>query len=132
MGFTIPLLEEESFRYTGYVTPVNLRGTLILPSQNLDIETIKSVRDSGVAIKALAGEMVFPFDTLEYIFFEVGVEASMVVLASLKEANEDVRRVRRVLHYHERVDVNQAYQGIATNALPASVCPLIHRMMAAK
>ena len=52
--------------------------------------------------------MVFPFNTLEYIFSEVGVEASMVVLASLKETNEDVRRVRRVFHYHERVDVNQA------------------------
>jgi hypothetical protein len=100
-GSTIPLLEEESVRYAGYVTPINLRGALMLPSQNRAIEAIKSVRDRVVASKPLAGGRVPPHDAFEYVFSEVGVAASMVGVASLEELNEDVRGVRRALHHRD-------------------------------
>jgi hypothetical protein len=100
-GTTIPLLEEAGIRYAGYVTPVNPRGALMLPSQSRVIEAIQPVRDRVVAIKPLAGGRVPPQDAFEYVFSEVGVAASMVGVASLEELNEDVRGARRALHVRD-------------------------------
>lgn len=96
-GSTIPLLEEAGVRYAGYVTPVNPRGALMLPSQSRAIEAFQAVRDRVVAIKPLAGGRVSPSDAFADVFSEIGVAASMVGVASLEELNEAVHGARRAL-----------------------------------
>jgi hypothetical protein len=88
-GTSIPILETSDLDVVGYVTPVNPLGALMLPTQARALKAIMASRKSVIAIKPMAGGRVPPREAFEYVFSQVGVDASMIGVASEAEVDED-------------------------------------------
>jgi hypothetical protein len=88
-GTSIPILETSDLDVVGYVTPVNPLGALMLPTQARALKAITASRKSVIAIKPMAGGRVPPREAFEYVFSQVGVDASMIGVASEAEVDED-------------------------------------------
>ena len=87
-GTTIPILEEGLQGFEGYVTPLNSRGIMMLPSKGSAEEAIKATRRAVYAIKPLAGGRIDPDDAFRYVFGH-DVEGCMVGCASVDEVRVD-------------------------------------------
>ncbi len=96
-GSTIPILDASGISISGYVTPVNSIGALMLPSQRQALEALSRTRKSLIAIKAMAGGRVTPNDAFEYVFSRVGAGSCMVGVASETELGRDVQAARRFI-----------------------------------
>jgi len=88
-GTSIPRLDAMDVGVVGYVTPVNSLGALMLPSQHRALKAIKASAKPVIAIKPLAGGRVAPRTAFDYVFNQVGVDASMLGVASEQEVDED-------------------------------------------
>lgn len=88
-GMSIPRLEEMDVGVVGYVTPVNSLGALMLPSQQRALKAITASGKPIIAIKPLAGGRVAPMEAFDYVFNRVGVDASMLGVASEQEVDAD-------------------------------------------
>ncbi|MFQ5711491.1 MAG: hypothetical protein ACE5GD_06885 [Candidatus Geothermarchaeales archaeon] len=89
-GSTIPILEESTVGFEGYVTPVNSLGVMMFPTQEMAVEAIKGAGKPVIAIKPLAGGRIPPSEALEYVYRDVGVDACMIGVASQTELDEDL------------------------------------------
>ncbi|HIE18746.1 TPA: hypothetical protein EYP75_03370 [Candidatus Bathyarchaeota archaeon] len=101
LGATAPLLEEKGMRgFDGYVTPINKLGVMMFPTQKETEKAIRKSRSRGnliIAIKPFAGGRIKPREALTYVFRKVKVDASMMGVASVKEAEEDFEAAREIL-----------------------------------
>jgi len=94
------LFERDVKGYDGFVTPVNRLEAMKFPTQKVVEESIKDARKRNklvVAIKPFAGGRVQPEEALAYVFRNVGVDACMVGVGSVAEAETDFRAAERVL-----------------------------------
>jgi hypothetical protein len=89
-GTTIPILEEGLQGFEGYVTPLNSRGIMMLPSKSSAEEAIRATRRAVYAIKPLAGGRIDPDEAFRHVF-EYDVEGCMVGCASVDEVRVDFR-----------------------------------------
>jgi hypothetical protein len=96
-GTTIPILEEKKFKNVGYLTPINRLGALMLPSKKKALQAIQLTKKPIIAIKPLAGGRITPKSAFEHIFHEVGVDASMVGVASELELDENFKTALEIL-----------------------------------
>ena len=96
-GSTIPILEDSELAVDGYLTPVNKLGALMLPSRELALKAIKSSGKPVIAIKTMAGGRIPPEEALRFVFNDVGVDACMIGVGSLREVDEDFSIAKRVL-----------------------------------
>lgn len=96
-GITIPLLEDEDIGVSGYVTPVNVLGALMLPSQSRALQALSLTCKPIIAIKPLAGGRLTPEDAFKYVFSRAGVGASMIGVASETEVEENISAAMKYL-----------------------------------
>lgn len=96
-GLTIPILEENEMTIDGYVTPINKLGAMMFPTQSLAFEAIKKSKKKIIAIKPLAGGRISPYEAFKYVYRKVNADACMVGVAFIKEVDEDLSMVRRVI-----------------------------------
>ena len=96
-GSTIPILDESKTKFSGYLTPVNRLGVMMLPTQELAIKTIRGAKKPVMAIKPLAGGRIRPIEAFEYVYKEQRIDVCMVGVASEKEVDEDLKAVQNVL-----------------------------------
>lgn len=90
-GSTIPILEDTQIDISGYVTPLNTIGALMLPTVERALRAIRSARRPVIAIKAMAGGRVPPKEAFRHVFDEVGVASCMIGVATEAELREDVQ-----------------------------------------
>ena len=95
-GTTIPILEEELPGFEGYVTPLNSRGIMMLPSKSSAEEAIRATRRAVYAIKPLAGGRISPDEAFRFVF-EFDVEGCMVGCASVEEVRVDIEAALRAI-----------------------------------
>jgi hypothetical protein len=95
-GTTIPILEEGLTGFEGYVTPLNSRGIMMLPSKSSAEEAIRATRKAVYAIKPLAGGRISPDEAFRHVF-EFDVEGCMVGCASVEEVRVDIEAARRAI-----------------------------------
>jgi hypothetical protein len=96
-GITIPLLEEENIPVDGYLTTVNRPGTFMFPTREMVIDVIRNVNKPVIAIKPMAGGRYLGQKAFEYVFNEVGVQASMFGMGTLEQVRETTTAARQVL-----------------------------------
>ena len=96
-GITIPLLEAENIPVDGYLTTVNAPGTFMFPTRELAIDAIKNATKPVIAIKPMAGGRFLGHQAFEYVFDEVGVQASMFGMGTIDQVRETTRAAREVL-----------------------------------
>lgn len=89
-GTTIPILEEGLRGFEGYVTPLNSRGIMMLPSKGSAEEAIMATSRAVYAIKPLAGGRINPEEAFKHVF-GFDVEGCMVGCASAEEVRIDIR-----------------------------------------
>ncbi len=95
-GTTIPILEKGLPGFEGYVTPLNSRGIMMLPSKSSAEEAIRATRRAVYAIKPLAGGRISPDEAFRYVF-EFDVEGCMVGCASVEEVRVDIEAALRAI-----------------------------------
>lgn len=95
-GTTIPILEEGLPGFEGYVTPLNSRGIMMLPSKSSAEEAIRATRRTVYAIKPLAGGRINPDEAFRHVF-EFDVEGCMVGCASVEEVRVDMQAALRAI-----------------------------------
>ncbi len=96
-GSTIPILDASGIAISGYVTPINSMGALMLPSQKQALEALSNTRKPLVAIKPMAGGRIVPAKAFDYVFEEVGAASCMIGLASEAELQQDVQAANRLI-----------------------------------
>ena len=96
-GITIPLLEAENIPVDGYLTTVNAPGTFMFPTRDLAIYAIKNATKPVIAIKPMAGGRFLGHQAFEYVFDEIGVQASMFGMGTIDQVRETTRAARDVL-----------------------------------
>ncbi|MEM2093761.1 MAG: hypothetical protein QXI32_00505 [Candidatus Bathyarchaeia archaeon] len=96
-GSTIPILENSNISISGYVTPVNAIGALMLPSRKKAFEALTHTKHSVIAIKPLAGGRIAPEEAFEYVFKKARVAACMIGVASEDELRQDVQAAQRFI-----------------------------------
>ncbi len=96
-GITIPLLEAENIPVDGYLTTVNAPGTFMFPTRDLAIDAIKNATKPVIAIKPMAGGRFLGHQAFEYVFDEIGVQASMFGMGTIDQVRETTRAARDVL-----------------------------------
>jgi hypothetical protein len=89
-GTSLPLLDQTDLGISGYLTPINKLGALMLPTQARAIDAITSTSKPVIAIKPLAGGRIPPVDAFEYVFQVAHADATMIGVASNKELHEDL------------------------------------------
>jgi hypothetical protein len=87
-GIIIPMVEEAGVDVDGYLTPVNAEGIHMFPTQKLAVEAIYNAGKPVVAIKPLGGGRVHPSKAFKYLFNKLNVQATMVGIGSMGEAEE--------------------------------------------
>lgn len=97
-GTSIPILEERCMEVAGYVTPINSLGALMLPSKSRALKAIKASEKPVIAIKPLAGGRIPPEEAFKYLFQRVGVDISMVGVASEEEVDEDFQEALKAMN----------------------------------
>jgi len=90
-GVTIPILDASGILISGYVTPVNSIGALMLPSQEQALEALSKTKKTLIAIKPMAGGRIAPKKAFEYVFKKVGATSCMIGVASETELQRDVQ-----------------------------------------
>lgn len=93
-GMTIPILEANNLKFDGYVTPVNMLGAMMLPTQEVAAKAIRDAKKPLIAIKPLAGGRIKPRDAFKYVFKKMKVDACMVGVSSEEEADEDLKEAK--------------------------------------
>ena len=96
-GVTLPLLEAENIPGDGYLTTVNAPGTFMFPTRDMAIDAIKNASKPVIAIKPMAGGRYLGHKAFEYVFDEVGVQASMFGMGTLDQVRETTQAARTVL-----------------------------------
>ena len=96
-GVTLPLLEAENIPVDGYLTTVNAPGTFMFPTRDMAIDAIKNASKPVIAIKPMAGGRYLGHKAFEYVFDEVGVQASMFGMGTLDQVRETTQAARTVL-----------------------------------
>ena len=96
-GITLPLLEAENIPVDGYLTTVNSPGTFMFPTRDLAIDAIQHATKPVIAIKPMAGGRFLGHKAFEYVFDEVGVQASMFGMGTIEQVRETVQAARGVL-----------------------------------
>ena len=87
-GITIPLLEEENIPVDGYLTTVNRPGTFMFPTRDKVIDVLKNINKPVIAIKPMAGGRYLGHKAFDYVFNEVGVQASMFGMGTIDQVRE--------------------------------------------
>jgi len=88
-GVSIPILDEGLEGFEGYVTPLNSRGVMMLPSKSSAERAIRETRKDVYAIKPLAGGRIDPDEAFGYVF-GFDVQGCMVGCASTEEVKVDL------------------------------------------
>ncbi|NKB67575.1 MAG: hypothetical protein GKR89_10970 [Candidatus Latescibacteria bacterium] len=96
-GVTLPLLEAENIPVDGYLTTVNQPGTFMFPNRDLALDAIRQVKKPVIAIKPMAGGRYLGAKAFEFVFAEVGVQASMFGMGTLDQVRETTAAARQVL-----------------------------------
>ena len=96
-GVTLPLLEANNIPVDGYLTTVNAPGTFMFPTRDMAIDAIKNAGKPVIAIKPMAGGRYLGHKAFEYVFDEVGVQASMFGMGTIAQVRETIQTARRVL-----------------------------------
>ena len=96
-GVTLPLLEAENIPVDGYLTTVNAPGTFMFPTRDMAIDAIKNATKPVIAIKPMAGGRYLGHKAFEYVFDEVGVQASMFGMGTVDQVRETTQAAREVL-----------------------------------
>jgi hypothetical protein len=96
-GTSLPLLDQIDLDISGYLTPINKMGALMLPTQARAIEAITSTSKPVIAIKPLAGGRIPPVDAFEYVFQVAHADATMIGVASEEELHEDLATAKTFL-----------------------------------
>lgn len=89
-GTSLPLLDQQDLDVSGYLTPINKLGALMLPTQARAFDAITSTPKPVIAIKPLAGGRIPPNEAFEYVFQAVHADATMIGVASEEELHEDL------------------------------------------
>jgi hypothetical protein len=89
-GVTIPEMDNEIKDFSGYLTPINSRGIMMLPTMKSAVEAIRNTRKSVYAIKPLAGGRILPITAFKYVF-SFNIDGCMVGASSESELNEDLK-----------------------------------------
>jgi len=96
-GSTIPILDASEIPISGYVTPVNSIGALMLPSQRQALEALSKTRKVLIATKTMAGGRIVPDEAFKYVFSRVGAGSCMIGVASETELKQDVQAAMRFI-----------------------------------
>lgn len=96
-GVTIPLLETEGIAVDGYLTTVNQPGTFMFPTPELALDAIRNTGKPIIAIKPMAGGRYLGHKAFEYVFNDVGVQASLFGMGTLDQVRETTTAAREVL-----------------------------------
>jgi len=96
-GSTIPILEDSGIKIDGYLTPINRLGVMMFPNKDLAVKAVRNTGKPVIAIKTMAGGRIPPFKAFDYVFGEVGVDACMIGVGSVKEAEEDFSIAKKVV-----------------------------------
>jgi len=94
-GYTIPILDASNIPFSGYVTPVNAIGALMLPSQGKVAEALSCTKKPIIAIKPMAGGRIGPDNAFRYVFQEAKAAVCMMGVASEIELEQDVQAAKR-------------------------------------
>lgn len=97
-GSTIPILEQHSMEFAGYITPINKLGIMMFPNPELALKAIKVCNKPIIAIKPLAGGRIPPKNAFDYVYKDVEVESCMVGVASEREVEEDLTFALKAIH----------------------------------
>lgn len=96
-GLTIPLLESEGIDVDGYLTPVNRPGMYMFPTRDLALEGVRQATKPVIAIKPLAGGRYLGTQAFEFVFDEVGVDATMFGMGTIDQVRETTKAAKGVL-----------------------------------
>ncbi len=96
-GLIIPLIEAAGIAVDGYLTPINAAGIHMYPTQNHTVEALKSAGRPVIAIKPLGGGRVPPTQAFRYLFETLNIEATMVGIGSMEEAEETLTAAANTL-----------------------------------
>jgi hypothetical protein len=97
-GSTIPILDASTMPISGYVTPVNSIGALMLPTQKQALEALSNMKKTLIAIKPMAGGRITPEKAFEYVFRKVETAICMIGLASESELQQDIPAAKAFCH----------------------------------
>lgn len=96
-GASLPLLQHKDLGISGYLTPINKMGALMLPTQTQAIDAITSTSKPVIAIKPLAGGRIPPLEAFKYVFQSVHADAAIIGVASDAEFSEDLTAIKSFL-----------------------------------
>jgi hypothetical protein len=96
-GIIIPLVEAAGIAVDGYLTPINAAGIHMYPTQNHVVEAIRSTGKPVIAIKPLGGGRVPPTRAFRYLFQTLNIQATMVGIGSMEEAEETLTAAAKAL-----------------------------------
>jgi hypothetical protein len=97
-GTTIPILEESTIEFQGYVTPINQLGVMMFPTQRLALDAVKKTSKPVIAIKPLAGGRIPPNQAFQYVYEIAEVDSCMVGVGSEEELDTDLKAAREWGH----------------------------------
>ena len=101
-GSAIPTLEKSGIKFQGYVTPINKKGVMMFPAQELAAKAVRNARKPIIAIKPLAGGRIPPQPALEYVFGDLNVDTCMIGVSSKEELDQDFTTALRLLRHYEK------------------------------
>ena len=99
-GVTLPLLEAEGIPVDGYLTTVNRPGTFMFPTQEIALDAIRNVKKPIISIKPMAGGRYLGHKAFDFVFNEVGVQASMFGMGNIEQVRETTKAAKDVLGVH--------------------------------
>ncbi len=94
-GTSLPLLDQQDLGVSGYLTPVNKVGALMLPTHAQALNAITSTSKPVIAIKPLAGGRIPPSEAFEYVFQVAHADATLIGVASEEEFDTDLTAAQR-------------------------------------
>ncbi len=101
LGITSQLIEEERVKkLDGYVTPINKLGVMMFPTQRQAENAIKMSKKREkiiVGVKPFAGGRIEPKSALEYVYNEIKADSCMIGVASIEEAEKDIKIAKNIL-----------------------------------
>ena len=102
-GLTIPTLEKSGIKFHGYVTPINKKGVMMFPTQELAVKGIRNARKPIIAIKPLAGGRIQPQPALEYVYGDLNADTCMIGVSSKEELDQDLTTALRLMKHYENL-----------------------------
>jgi len=96
-GSVLPMLDAVEANVDGYLTPVNMMGVMMFPTQERAVKAIRGARRPVIAIKTMAGGRIRPKEAFEYVYRVQKIGSCMVGVASERELDEDFSIARRIL-----------------------------------